>query len=160
VPAAIRDPRLAASFGGAAVPVPVPGSAPSGGTSWAAQLAFALREVGLASRSWASLRRQVAVRKSATALSGIARVCASTMSHSLWPQRPPALKRIVLIDDVITRARTLLAAAARMLAALPHADIRAFALIRTLGVGQAVTQLIEPCHGVVRGAGEDARREP
>lgn len=72
---------------------------------------------------------------------------------------PIALHRIVLIDDVITRGRTLLAAAARMQAAFAHADIRAFALIRTLGVGQAVTQLIEPCHGVVRWAG-DARREP
>jgi predicted amidophosphoribosyltransferase len=100
------------------------------------------------------------VRKSATALSGDRPSVREHYESFAVASAPPALKRIVLIDDVITRGRTLLAAAARMQAAFPHADIRAFALIRTLGVGQAVTQLIEPCHGVVRWAGEDARREP
>jgi adenine/guanine phosphoribosyltransferase-like PRPP-binding protein len=68
--------------------------------------------------------------------------------------------RIVLIDDVITKGRTLLAAAARLQAELPHADIRAFALIRTLGFVQHMERVLEPCHGVVRWAGGDARREP
>jgi hypothetical protein len=67
---------------------------------------------------------------------------------------------IVLIDDVITKGRTLLAAAARMQVVFPHADVRAFALIRTVGFRQRVDCLIEPCDGVVRWAGGDARREP
>jgi hypothetical protein len=67
---------------------------------------------------------------------------------------------IVLIDDVITKGRTVLAAAARLQAVFPHADIRAFALIRTVGFRQRMDCLIEPCDGVVRWAGGDARRDP
>jgi hypothetical protein len=43
---------------------------------------------------------------------------------------------------------------------LPHADIHAFALIRTQGLVNHIEHLAEPCHGVVRWAGGDARREP
>jgi adenine/guanine phosphoribosyltransferase-like PRPP-binding protein len=67
---------------------------------------------------------------------------------------------IVLIDDVITKGRTLLAAAARLRAELPYGEIRGFALIRTQGFVQHVEHLTEPCHGVVRWAGGDAHREP
>ena len=35
-----------------------------------------------------------------------------------------------------------------------------FALIRTLGFEPRVEHLIEPCQGVIRWAGGDARREP
>jgi hypothetical protein len=66
----------------------------------------------------------------------------------------------VLIDDVITKGRTLLAAAARLRSELPLADIRGFALIRTAGFVHQIKCLEEPCHGVVRWAGGDARREP
>jgi hypothetical protein len=67
---------------------------------------------------------------------------------------------IVLIDDVITKGRTLLAAAARMQSAFPSADVRAFALIRTMGFRQRMDSQVQPCEGVVRWAGGDARREP
>jgi hypothetical protein len=159
--AAIGDPRLLALFSGGAVLVPVPGSAPSGDAPWAAStLAVALRDVGLAHTVWMGLRRRVAVRKSATAPS-----CARPTvpeHYESFLVIPPSMmiRRIVLIDDVITKGRTLLAAAARLQAAFPHADIRAFALIRTVGFRQRVDCLIEPCDGVVRWAGGDARREP
>jgi adenine/guanine phosphoribosyltransferase-like PRPP-binding protein len=70
------------------------------------------------------------------------------------------MQRIVLVDDVITKGRTLLAAAARLRSVLPDADIRAFALIRTQGFAHRIEHLVEPCHGVIRWAGGDARREP
>lgn len=141
--------------------VPVPGSAVCAGSSWAAaQLAFALREVGLARRLWAGLQRRVAVRKSATALSGARPTVREHYESFAVAALPRAIDTIVLIDDVITHGRTLLAAAARMRAAAPHADIRAFALVRTLGFGQPLTELVAPCYGVVRWAGGDARREP
>jgi pyrimidine operon attenuation protein/uracil phosphoribosyltransferase len=70
------------------------------------------------------------------------------------------MPRLVLIDDVITKGRTLLAAAARLRKELPHSDIRGFALIRTLGFVDRIERLAEPCHGVIRWAGGDARREP
>jgi type IV secretory pathway VirB3-like protein len=39
-------------------------------------------------------------------------------------------------------------------------DARFFALIRTEGFVNRIRHLEEPCHGVVRWAGGDARREP
>jgi predicted amidophosphoribosyltransferase len=156
-----HDAQLAALFSGGAVLVPVPGSAASASAPWvAAQLAAALREVGLGHRLWTGLRRQVGVRKSATSpAAGRPSVREHYESFAVARPAMPA-SRIVLIDDVITKGRTLLAAAARLQAELPHADIRAFALIRTLGFVQHMERVLEPCHGVVRWAGGDARREP
>jgi pyrimidine operon attenuation protein/uracil phosphoribosyltransferase len=71
-----------------------------------------------------------------------------------------APERIVLVDDVITKGRTILAAAARLHDAFPNADIRAFALVRTMGFLPDVVHLTEPCQGFVRWAGGDARRDP
>ena len=73
---------------------------------------------------------------------------------------PNTIRRIVLIDDVITKGRTLLAAATRLRVELPLSDIRGFALIRTEGFAEQIKHLEEACHGVVRWAGGDARREP
>lgn len=159
--ASLCDPQLANLFGGAAVLVPVPGSAPGRLTGWpASQLAFALREVGLAQQVWKGLRRDSAVTKSATARAS-ERPTVREHFESLSVERPIlAVQKILLVDDVITRGRTLLAAAARLQVRFPHADIRAFALIRTLGFVPRVDQLVETCHGVVRWAGGDARREP
>ena len=157
----LQHPQLAGLFAPGAVLVPVPGSAPGSEAPWvASQLAVALRDVGLAGTVWPGLQRQFAVRKSATALSG-ERPTVHEHYQSFSVIRPAGvMRRIVLIDDVVTKGRTLLAAAARMQAQFPHADIRAFALIRTLGFQRQVGHLIEPCQGVIRWAGGDARREP
>jgi predicted amidophosphoribosyltransferase len=72
--------------------------------------------------------------------------------------KPPA--EIVLIDDVIAKGRTLIAAAMRIREACPKADIRAFALVRTMGLTLDVERLFDPCEGVVRWNGKDACREP
>jgi hypothetical protein len=66
----------------------------------------------------------------------------------------------VLIDDVITKGRTILAVAARLHEALPDADIRAFALVRTMGFLPNVEHFLEPCKGFITWAGGDARRDP
>ena len=158
---AIGDPRLLALFSGGSVLVPVPGSAPSGDAPWAAStLAVALRDVGLAHTVWMGLRRRVAVRKSATAPSRARPSVSEHYESFLVVPHPGMVRRIVLIDDVITKGRTLLAAAARMQSAFPSADVRAFALIRTMGFRQRMDSQVEPCDGVVRWAGGDARREP
>ena len=142
--------------------VPVPGSAAALPRHWPAwQLATALRELGLACGVWSGLQRQLPVRKSATALSGERpTVWQHYASLSLGQVPAPVPHRLVLIDDVITKGRTLLAAATRLSSGLPHADIRAFALVRTLGFVSRVERLLEPCEGVVYWAGGDARREP
>jgi len=156
-----RDRRLAALFAPEAVLVPVPGSTPRRQTPWAAlQLALALNALGLGLGVWTGLRRESAVRKSATAPRA-ARPSVRQHYESISVARPMIpIHRVVLIDDVVTRGRTLLAAAARMTTVLPRADIRGFALIRTLGFVDRLDHLVDSCHGVVRWAGGDARREP
>ncbi len=149
-------------FAGAPVLVPIPGSEPSDGGPWAAaHLAVALSELGLARASWLALRRQFAVRKSSRAPAGRRPTVQEHYQSFLVGARVlETPEKIILIDDVITKGRTLFAAAARLQAALPHAEIRGFALIRTLGLLQRLDRLIAPCEGVVYWAGGDARREP
>lgn len=157
----IHDGRFPRVFARDALLVPVPGSTP-GSVHWAAwQLAVAFRALGLARAVWTGLRRQYPVRKSATALRGerptVWEHCASL---AVGPVPKPVPRTVVLVDDVITKGRTLLAAAACLGTHLPHTDIRAVALIRTLGFLNHVDRVLEPCEGVIYWAGGDARREP
>ena len=151
-----------------AVLVPVPGSDPSTTRVWAAErLAVALHGVLLGNSVWLGVRRRFPVRKSATALNADR---PTTQQHfeSLSVQHPSARgtsgcsgpPRIVLIDDVITKGRTILAAAARLHETFPDAYISAFALVRTMGFLDDVSRFLEPCAGFVRWGGGDARREP
>jgi hypothetical protein len=157
----LRDRQLAALFAPNTVLVPVPGSARSGPSPWPAlRLAIALGEVGFSLSLWIALRRRYTVTKSSTAPRA-ARPSVQEHYDSFAvtaPVRP--VRKIVLIDDVITKGRTLLAAATRLRAELPYGEIRGFALIRTQGFVQHVEHLTEPCHGVVWWAGGDAHREP
>jgi len=164
---AIRHPTLSGLFTGPAVLVPVPSSVPSAHKTWAAErLAFALHEVGLADAVWAGIERRFPVRKSATALTAdrptvsqhydsfAVSTCAITTRFPFEPVK------FVLVDDVITKGRTILAAAARLHEAFPNADIRAFALIRTMGFVAKIDDPLDPCQGQVRWSAQDARREP
>jgi hypothetical protein len=157
----LQDAQLGSLFTSDAVLVPVPGSARSGEAPWAAlRLAVALSDVGFALPVWAGLQRRYAVTKSATAPSANRpTVYQHYRSFAVIPA-PKPIRRLVLIDDVITKGRTLLAAATRLRHELPLADIRGFALIRTEGFVDKIRHLEESCHGVVRWAGGDARREP
>ncbi len=157
----LRDRQLAELLTRGAILVPVPGSARTGEAPWTAlRLAIALSQVGLGSRTWIGLRRGYAVTKSATAVS-TARPSVH-QHYDSFVAMPPVmpLRSVLLIDDVVTKGRTLLAAAARLRSVLPSADIRAFALMRTQGFAHHIEHLAEPCHGVIRWAGGDARREP
>jgi hypothetical protein len=159
---ATDSPLLAGFFGTTDLLVPVPGSAPSVvGGSWAAEhLAVALVNEGLGGAAWSGLRRVRAVRKSATAAPG-ERPTVNLHYESFFIERPATPpERIVLIDDVVTKGRTLLAAATRVHEAFPCAQIRAFALVRTMGLISGVQQLLDPCKGEIRWKGGDAYRTP
>jgi hypothetical protein len=159
---ATDSPLLSGFFGAADILVPVPGSgAYPAARLWAAEhLAIALVNEGLGRAAWSGLRRAHAVRKSATAAPD-ERPTVQLHYESFVIERPEiAPERIVLIDDVVTRGRTLLAAASRVHEAFPAAQIRAFALIRTMGLITGVQQLLDPCRGEIRWRAGDARRSP
>ena len=156
------SPPLAGFFGTSDVLVPVPGCTPStiGGLWPAKYLAVALVNEGLGGAAWLGLRRVRAVRKSATAAPG-KRPTVNLHYESFLIEEPPMTPdRIVLIDDVVTKGRTLLAAASRVQEAFPGAHIRAFALVRTMGLIAGVHQLLEPCKGEIRWKAGDAHRSP
>jgi len=141
--------------------VPVPRSCPKTGGTWpAAELAHALVREGIGSAAWPGLRRICAVRKSATAAKG--RRPTVARHYASFRVKPSALhlQNVVLIDDVITKGRTLLAAAARVREANPGVQIRAFALLRTTGFTAGVESLLAPCRGEITWTGGDARRIP
>jgi adenine/guanine phosphoribosyltransferase-like PRPP-binding protein len=71
---------------------------------------------------------------------------------------PPLLSRAVLIDDVITKGATLLGAALCLQEAYPHIEIRAIAIVRTLGRRPDIERIKEPCIGRVRLVGAEAER--
>jgi predicted amidophosphoribosyltransferase len=142
--------------------VPIPTSPASMQTSfWVARrLALALHEVGLAEDVWTGLRRVSSVERSSLAwMWERPTVQQHYRSFAVIPSpRPPS--DIVLVDDVITKGRTLVAAAMRVHEAFPKADIRAFALVRTMGLILDVERLFDPCEGVIRWNGRDAYRDP
>jgi hypothetical protein len=153
--------RLAGFFRSDDVLVPVPRSAPKAAGSWAAaELARALVQEGVGSSTWPGLQRISAVCKSATAAKGRRPSVARHFdSFRLEPLeiRPAS---VVIIDDVVTKGRTLLAAAARLREALPDTQIRAFALLRTMRLSSGIRALLEPCRGEIRWVDGDARRTP
>ncbi len=143
-----ESPQLAGFFRSDDLLVPVPGSTPNTcGSTWvAAALADALVRAGVGSMVWRGLHRICPVRKSATAAPG-ARPSVSRHYESFLIERPPkTLASVVLIDDVVTKGRTFLAAATRLREAFPEAEIRAFALLRTLGLVPGVAAAAGPVH--------------
>jgi hypothetical protein len=156
------SPPLAGYFGATDVLVPVPGSTPcTAGGSWTAEhLAMALLKVGLGGTAWPGLHRVRAVRKSAAAAPGDRPTVSVHYESFVLEPTTIAPKRIVLIDDVVTKGRTLLAAASRVQEAFPGSQVRAFALLRTMGLVPGVLQLLDPCRGEIRWKAGDAHRSP
>jgi len=141
--------------------VPVPRCAPKLGGTWAAaELANALVQEGVGSATWPGLRRISAVRKSATSAKGWRPSVERHYDSFRLEPRNLRPESIVLIDDVITVGRTLLAAAARVREALPDAQIRAFALLRTRSMIADIQSVLDPCRGEIRWMDGDARRIP
>ncbi len=153
---------FAAFFGGDVLLIPVPGNAPrrAGSVPVAEQLATAFIRCGLGTAAWPGLKRVFPVRKSATA-PAFERPTVGNHYRSLAVEctdfNP---QRILLLDDVVTKGRTLLAAASRVHHAFPGARIRAFALLRTMGLVPELARLVDPCVGQIRWRGGDAHRSP
>lgn len=139
---------------------PIPGHAPRApGAVWVSLLlAQALVKRRLGREVGQLLVRRVAVRQSRTAPPG------ERPSHkehyesmSISPLLGTEPRRIVVIDDVLTRGATMMAAVTRLREAFPAVDIGAFAFVRTtrhLGDGPIVDPVrctIEPNeYGILR----------
>ena len=157
-----RKRRFCGFFNEHTLLVPIPNNpSPSRTSFWVARrLALSLQEAGLAEDVWTGLRRVSSVERSSSAwMWERPTVQQHYRSFAVIPSpRPPT--EIVLVDDVITKGRTLVAAAMRLHEAFPKATIRAFALVRTMGLILDVERLFDPCEGVIRWNGNDAYRDP
>jgi len=68
-------------------------------------------------------------------------------------------RRVVLVDDVVTRGATLLGCATLLLRALPSVEIRAFAAVRTMS-GLEIDGMLAPVTGVITYSNGRLHREP
>lgn len=157
-----RTDVLTPFFGNDVTLIPMPRSAPLvAGALWPAErIAESIVSRGLAQRSVPALERTEAIPRSSRAAPGerptIVRHYDSFRAHA----RVEVTKRIVLIDDVITKGATALAAASRLEETYPHAEIRVFAAIRTLGLIPEIEQILDPVTGAVHLCEGEPHREP
>jgi predicted amidophosphoribosyltransferase len=159
-----RGAMLAEFFRTVDVMIPIPASKPGRAHRGHLpdRLAAALVAEGLAARAWQGLLRVRAVPKSATAAPGLRPTLqAHYDSLSVVPGSPLADgAHFMLIDDIVTKGRTLLAAAMRLQEGYPQARISAFALVRTRGFTHELDGLLEPCVGRIGWRAGEAHRNP
>ena len=109
------------------------------------------------------LTRTHAVQKAAFASvsAGIARPTVAEHLASIDCQKTLlAPTRLLVVDDVVTSGTMLIAAATCLQETFPEAEVKAFALLRTMSSGE-VADVLQPCTGVISYEGGDyARREP
>lgn len=144
---------LQACFPKGAVAVPVPRAAPlvPGGLWPTLRLCEELRAAGVVADLRPLLDRVRPVTKSATAASD-ARPTAELHAASMAVSGGPSLHErgpFCLVDDVITRGATLVAAAAVLQAAFPEAGVTCFALVRTISKGE-ILDVLSPVAGTIR----------
>jgi hypothetical protein len=157
-----RNHVLAPLFGATVTLVPMPRSTPLvQGALWPAQkICDALMQMGVAEQTNPLLERIRPVARSSHALPGerpgIQEHYASFIAH----RRIDVSDGIVLVDDVVTKGSTAIAAASRIAEAYPEASIHLFAVIRTKGMVPDIERILDPTFGRVRRDGDEADRQP
>ncbi|HEY3155368.1 MAG TPA: hypothetical protein VGK76_01910 [Candidatus Eisenbacteria bacterium] len=143
--------QLGEILGAGVTLVPAPKSSPLvEGALWPAKrIADELLARGLGREVIPCVRRAVRVPKSAFAAAG-ERPTAKTHLESLTAEGELARPaRIAVVDDVVTKGATLLAVASLVQDLFPEADVRAFAMLRTMGLQPEVDRILEPCVGTI-----------
>lgn len=153
---------LGTFFGGDVTLVPMPRSAPLvAGALWPAErICRTIAARGLAVGIAPILKRDVAVQKSAFAPRG-ERPTVSLHFRSMSAH--PVLdigQRIVIVDDVVTKGSTALAAASRLAEVYPDRSITLFALIRTKGLIPDIERIVDPVSGMIRLVDDEGARQP
>jgi predicted amidophosphoribosyltransferase len=142
--------------------VPMPRSAPLVAAAfWPAErICNAIVAAGLAARIAPVLRRTAAVPKSSRAPPG-GRPLVSRHFETLSAQALLDMgSHIVLVDDVVTKGSTALAAAFRLAECYPEASITLFAAVRTKGLVPEIDRIIEPTSGMIYLAEDEGDRRP
>lgn len=123
-------------------------------------LAKAMVRHGLGSEVEPCLERVTALRKAATSAASD-RPLALHHYESMNANRLAfPHDEVVLVDDVVTRGATMLAAASRLRDVLPGARIRGFAMVRTISDRDNFQGMLDPCIGFItlREDGQTFRR--
>jgi hypothetical protein len=157
-----RPPSLDILFADSPLLVPVPRSsfAVQGGIWPALNIASALVRHEIGAAVLPCLTRIAAVPKSAFAAAGT-RPRPSEHYESIEAAKMLTDRQsLCLIDDVITKGATLLAAASRLQERYPEAKVTAFALIRTLGFVDDIERIVAPAVGTITLRGGEVFREP
>lgn len=68
-------------------------------------------------------------------------------------------RRIVLVDDVVTRGATLLGCASLLMSALPQIEVGAFAAVRTMSSAE-IGAMLAPVTGLITYRAGRLHREP
>ena len=157
-----RQDVLAPFFGPHVTLIPMPRSAPLvQGALWPAQkICEAILARGLAAAVVPALERVDAVARSAHAAQG-ERPLTSVHFESLRAHGFVDVgASILVVDDVLTKGATALAAVSRLAEVYPDAQIATFALVRTMGLVAEIEQILDPAIGTIRLIDDEVRREP
>lgn len=149
-------------FGADVTLVPVPGRAPiKPGSLWVPlMIAHALKDAGLASEVWPTLSRERAVQKSAWAGPGERPTVQGHYESFRIEDRLLPTSKITLVDDFVTKGRTLFASAIKLSEVSANLDIRAFAYVRTMGLVADISAIKDPIAGEIRRYDSDVNRSP
>ncbi len=148
-------------FGPEVILVPAPKSSPLvKGALWPAQvICREIVEQGLAKAIQPALKRITRVTKSAGAKERPdIRKHMETMEATPWLS-DGAAPRVTIVDDVITKGATLYAGCVLILETMPKAEVRVFAVVRTMSHGD-VERILQPCVGEIKTAWENVMRVP
>lgn len=153
---------VCSALGPSATLIPVPGSGmrTPGGLWVPERICEALLAARLGGSIWRALERKTPVAKAAFAAAG-ERPTLQTLIDSLevadWL---PPTGQLVLVDDVVTKGRTLLSCATVLLREFREVEVSAFALFRTQGFVTTLGKMVSPVTGSIREESGDAVRDP
>ena len=107
------------------------------------------------------LERSESVTKSSTAGIG-SRPSAQDHVATINPLEQGDLlrRKIIVVDDVITKGSTSFACAKILEVVFPNSEVKVFSMIRTMGLIPDVEGVLDPCRGVLRFDGNKVDRTP
>lgn len=131
--------------------VPVPRSAPlTDGALWPAKvIADVLLEAGLGGDVLPCIERVTAVRKSSSSPANERPLVHEHYDSLGVVEELMRPAQITFVDDVLTMGRTMFACALRVHEVYPDAEIRAFAMVRTLGLVPDIDTIVDPATGTI-----------